>query len=222
MWHWHSHTRPCLCSTVQRCIVFADSFVSRCTWEPAESFIDLETLQDWSKKRDAGAEISDDLIENIDTKINAYLDAKAFRKARRQNKRRRLAARRVSSSLKSSIPFVPAVASHKQQGTGKDKPSSSSSGRRLLESAESRKLLVTNHNLVPPKLTGDRADPSVQTTTTQPPVFHGFSIGNAKRGGYCARRTGNQRASSTTTFRNLRHMNVDQDLTRKIEESPIG
>ena len=200
-------------------IAIADSFVSRCTWEPAESFIHCETLQDWSKKRDAGAELSDDLIENIDTKINTYLDAKAYRKAQRQSKRRRLAARPVSLSLESSTVSAPAAASCKQQGTENQGPLAPTPDHRSLKSAKSRKLLVTNQDLIPLKAKGDRADRSVQTTTTQPPVFHGFSIGSAKRGAYSARRTGYQRASNTTNFRNLRHMNNARKLARR-ERSP--
>ncbi|ERF73987.1 hypothetical protein EPUS_03801 [Endocarpon pusillum Z07020] len=203
----------------ERCGIGISYYPSSCTWEPADHFLNCETLQDWSKNRDAGAELSDDLIEKIITKINTYHDAKAVRKAQRQHKRRRLAARPVRLSSESSTASVPAAASHKKQGTENQGPLALTPGTRSLESAKRRRLLVTNQDLIPLKAKGDRADRSVQATTTQPPVFHGFSIGSAKRSGYSARRTGNQRASNTTNFRNLRHMNNARKLARR-ERSP--
>lgn len=200
-------------------VLSADSFVSRCTWEPTESFFDPRSLQDWSKKRDAGPGLADELIENINTKINAYLDAKAFRKGRRENKRRRLAAIPLSLSTKTSTTPVPAMTSGQQQSTEGTRTHASTSRRRSPESAKNQKPLITNKKLNPSKLADIRPGPATQTIPTKPPVFHGIGFTTTKKSGHSARRTGNQRASNTTSFRNLRHMNNVRKAARR-ERSP--
>jgi len=197
----------------------ADSFTSRCTWEPAESFFDPQSLHDWAKKRATGATLSDDLVNDIDAKIDAYLGAQAHRRAQRQIKRRRLAARPSSSSGKTNKAPVPPTTSPRRKSTAETSPHASISNLKSAESALDRRSLVASKKSNQSKLAHRHPGAVNQTLQAKPPVFHGISFTTTKKRGQSARRTGNQRASVTGSFRNLRHMNNVRKIARR-ERSP--
>jgi hypothetical protein len=197
----------------------ADPSTSRCTWEPAESFLDPQSLHDWAKKRATGGALSDDLVNNIDAKINTYLDAQAHRRAQTQIKRRRLAARSSNSSTKPIKTPVPATTSHRRKGKAETSSRASISNIQSPESAQNRTSLVASMESNPSKLGHNHPGSANQTLQAKPPVFHGISLSATKKSGQSARRTGNQRASATGSFRNLRHMNNVRKIARR-ERSP--
>ncbi len=207
-----------VCCRLNR-INFTDSPTSRCTWEPAESFLEPRSLRDWTKKRDADDELADDLIESIDTKMNAYLDAKAFRKARRQNKRSRLTARTSRSSRDTSTITVSAAGPSNQRSTDKTKTNSPKYGSLSPDFAQGVKSLLRNENPNHGKLVDARSSPTMSIARAKPPVFHGIGIGIANKRSHHAQRTGDQGATKTSSFRNLRHLNNARKAARR-ERSP--
>jgi hypothetical protein len=190
--------------------------LSRCTWEPAESFLDPRSLQNWSKKRDAGLHLAHDLIGKIHGKINAYHEEKAFRKARRQAKRRRLTARPSRPSTKTSGS---AIASRNQQDIVKTIRPLITPGRKRPDSDDTGPSPIVGQTSNAWKAPDPQSVPSADITTLKGPVFHGISNETVGRSGQHAHRTGNKRNNKTTNFRNLRHLNNARKAARR-EPSP--
>lgn len=189
--------------------------MSRCTWEPTESFFDPRSLQDWTKKRDAGTQLSDDMVDDIDTKLNAYQDAKQDRRIRRQTRRRRLAAKSLNPSLKTFRNTEPATGSRKQKGTDKTKSRPSTSKRTSLDATTDKISTVANKIPNHAKVPDARSGPAIQNTTTKSPIFHGISFEPASKKDRQAYRTGHQRAPKSNSFRNLRHLNNARKVARR-------
>jgi hypothetical protein len=166
----------------------------RCSWEPADSFLDPRSLQDWAKKRDAGLQLADNRVDQIDAKIVAYHDAKAIRKTRREKKRQRIAAepyRSPSLTTKADSKRTSVTSSEHDPDTG---------------------TLPKKLEHIPPV----SLRPNI---TAKPQVFYGFGTRKPHNTGLSAHRTGEQRAHKSTKFRNLRHLNNARKAARR-ELSP--
>lgn len=193
----------------------ADLLVSRCTWEPAESFLDPRSLHDWTRKCDAHSQLGEDLIDAIDAKIEAYHDSKALRKVKRENKRHRLASSSVNVNTASRTATVP----RKHKSTEDAETSVPKSRRRSLESttATTKHTLAEKRNFNKPEVADPRFGPTNAATAAKQPVFYGF--GPLKNNGDHVRHTSTQRARKTGSIRNLRHLNNVRKASRR-ERTP--
>ena len=190
---------------------------SRCTWEPAESFLDPRSLQNWTEKRDAGVHLATHLVDKIHVKVNAYDEEKALRKQRRQVKRRKLAAR-PSSSTNGGITGA-GVISRNQQATLEPTGSSTVTRRNRPDAEDTGSSRLLGKSIHASGRSHAQSGPLTQTAAAKGLVFHGIGGETLGRGGHHAYRTGNKRTFKTANFRNLRHMNNARKAARQ-EPSP--